>query len=126
MGLANLYLDEDVTVVLARILVGRGFDALRTRDAGKLGKTDEEQLVCATESNRVIFTHNRRHFEALHARFVERQLEHSGILISGQREVYEMARRVALALHAVPADICFVYRAMVRATLRIRTTGGAE
>ena len=70
-----------------------------------LGKTDEEQLIFATDRNRVIVTHNRRHFEVLHARFVERQLEHSGILISGQREIYEVARRVALVLHAVPAGM---------------------
>ena len=95
---ANLYFDEDVSVVLARVLVGRGFGVLTARDARMLGRSDEEQLIFATKISRVIVTHNRRHFEELHAIFAGRQLEHAGMVVAGQRDVYEMARRVALRL----------------------------
>ena len=100
----NLYFDEDVSVVLALVLVGRGFEVLTARDAAMLGRSDEEQLVFATNNRRIIVTHNRRHFEELHTIFVGRQLEHAGILVAGQRDVYEMAKRVALLLRAVPIE----------------------
>jgi len=101
----KLYLDEDVSVLLGKILVGRGFDALTTRDAGMLRKSDEDQLLFATTYSRVILTHNRRHFEELHSEFVEKQFEHAGIVVAGCCDLYEMARRVALLLHATPARV---------------------
>jgi len=101
----KLYLDEDVSVLLGKILVGRGFDALTARDAGMLRKSDEEQLLFATTHSRAILTHNRRHFEKLHLEFVEKQFEHAGIVVAGRRDLYEMARRVALLLHATPARV---------------------
>ncbi len=102
--LAKLYLDEDVSVVLRKILAGRGFDVLTARDAGMLRKNDEEQLIFATAHTRVVVTHNRRHFEELHLRFIERQLEHSGIVVAVRRDIYETARRLALLLHAISID----------------------
>ncbi len=102
---AKLYFDEDVSVILARVLLGRGFDVLTARDADMLRKTDEEQLLFGTKQGRVIVTHNRRHFEKLHLDFVQQQLEHSGIVIAGRRDVYEIARRVALLLNATPSSL---------------------
>jgi hypothetical protein len=61
-----------------------------------LRKTDREQLLFGTKQGRVIVTHNRRHFAELHLDFVQHQLEHSGIVIASRRDVYEVARRVAL------------------------------
>ena len=49
----NLYFDEDVSVVLALVLVGRGFEVLTARDAAMLGRSDEEQLVFATNNRRI-------------------------------------------------------------------------
>jgi hypothetical protein len=99
----KLYLDEDVSVLLGKILVGRGFDALTARDAGMLRKSDEEQLLFATTHSRAILTHNKRHFEKLHSEFVEKQFEHAGVVVAGRRDLYETARRVALLLDATPA-----------------------
>ena len=64
---AKLYLDEDVSVILAKVLSGRGFDVLTAKDADMLRKSDEEQLVFGTKHSRAVLTHNRRHFEKLHA-----------------------------------------------------------
>jgi len=77
---AKLYLDEDVSVFLANGLSGRGFDVLTAKDADMLRKGDEEQLLFGTKHSRVVLTHNRRHFEKLHSDFVQKQLEHSGIV----------------------------------------------
>jgi hypothetical protein len=88
----KLYLDEDVSVLLGKTLVGGGCDALTARDPGMLRKSDEEQLLFATTHSRTILTHNRRHFEKLHSEFVEKQFERAGIVIAGRRDLYEMAR----------------------------------
>ncbi len=103
--LVKLYLDEDVSVVLARILSGRGFDILTARDADMLGRSDQQQLLFGTSQSRAVVTHNRLHFEKLYSEFAQKQLEHSGIVIAGRRDVYELARRVGLLLSAIPADL---------------------
>jgi hypothetical protein len=48
---AKLYLDEDVSVILAKVLSGRGFDALTAKDADMLRKGDEEQLLFGTKQS---------------------------------------------------------------------------
>jgi hypothetical protein len=40
-----------------------------------------------------------------YSEFAQNQLEHSGIVIAGRRDVYELARRVGLLLGAIPADL---------------------
>ena len=72
---AKLYFEEDVSVLLAKILSGRGFDVLTARDADMLRKSDEEQLLFGTKHSLAVVTHNRRHFEKLHSEFVQKQLE---------------------------------------------------
>ena len=41
----ELYLDEDVDVLVAELVRARGFSVTTTRDAGQLGNTDAEQLA---------------------------------------------------------------------------------
>ena len=53
---AKLYLDEDVSVILAKVLSGRGFDVLTAKDADMLRKSDEEQLLFGTKHSRAILT----------------------------------------------------------------------
>jgi len=47
---APVYLDEDVSVIVAAILKARGFDVVTARDAGQLGRSDFQQLAlgCTT------------------------------------------------------------------------------
>ena len=54
-----LYLDEDVSVVVAAILAARGFMAATVRDSKQLGRSDSEQLAYAAGSNSVLVTHNQ-------------------------------------------------------------------
>ena len=88
---APVYLDEDVSVVVAGILRARGFDAMTTRDAGQLGRSDAEQLSFAAESNRVLLTHNRADFERLHREWLQAGRQHGGIIVARRRLPAELA-----------------------------------
>lgn len=63
---SNLYLDEDVSVLIAALLQPQGFDVLTTREAHNLGQSDSFQLLFAAVQHRAILTHNRGDFESLH------------------------------------------------------------
>ncbi|MEA1963671.1 MAG: DUF5615 family PIN-like protein [Candidatus Aerophobetes bacterium] len=54
----RVYIDESVDVRVAEGLKRRGIDAWSSKDAGKLGLTDEEQLKYAFEEKAIIFTHD--------------------------------------------------------------------
>ncbi|GAK51230.1 hypothetical protein U14_02473 [Candidatus Moduliflexus flocculans] len=41
----RIYTDEDAYETVARALRDRGYDAISTQEAGKLGHADEEQLA---------------------------------------------------------------------------------
>jgi hypothetical protein len=40
----DLYLDEDVDVLISALVRNRGFGAMTTQEAGRLGSTDVQQL----------------------------------------------------------------------------------
>ena len=101
---ATIYLDEDVSVLVAQLLKGRGFDAVTTRDKGMLTKPDEDQLAYAVSLERCILTHNRADFEHLHAQYLESSQFHWGIIISSQRSPYEITRRLTILLNNLTAD----------------------
>lgn len=61
----ELYLDEDVSVVVSDLLRARGFVAVTTREAGRLGGTNAEQLEYAMRERKTLLTHNRADFELL-------------------------------------------------------------
>ena len=45
----RLYLDEDVSALLAKLIRSRAFEAITTQDAGRNGPTDAQQLAFASE-----------------------------------------------------------------------------
>jgi hypothetical protein len=63
----QLYLDEDVDVLVAELIRARGFVAVATVAAGQRGKSDADQLTFAAASGKTLVTHNRVHLEALAA-----------------------------------------------------------
>ena len=67
----DLYLDEDVNVLVAKLVRARGFQVTTTQAAGQSGTTDANQLAFATSQGHAILTHNRVHFEALAQRYFE-------------------------------------------------------
>ena len=53
---AGLYLDEDVSVLLAALLRPRGFEAVTTQAAGNIAASDERQLEYAAGRGLALFT----------------------------------------------------------------------
>ncbi|WIG60187.1 MAG: hypothetical protein OJF49_002935 [Ktedonobacterales bacterium] len=105
MGLfIELYLDEDVDVLVAELLKARGFAVVTTREAGQLGQSDVSQLAYAVANSNTLLTHNRADFEALARSYFERGQEHAGIIIAVRHSPHEIARRLLLILNAVTAD----------------------
>jgi hypothetical protein len=100
----ELYLDEDVDVLIAELLRGRGFSVTATRDAGQLGCTDAEQLAYAAREQKTLVTHNRAHFEALAREYLDEGRSHSGAILAGRNPPYEIVRRLLLILNHVTAD----------------------
>jgi predicted nuclease of predicted toxin-antitoxin system len=96
----QLYLDEDVSVLVAQLLRPHGFEALTTRDAHNLGNSDAAQLRYAAENHRTLLTHNRIDYERLHAEGLRDQRPHAGILIANRRASdFDLARRIMTVLN---------------------------
>ena len=89
----EVYLDEDVDVLVANLLRARGFRATTTREADQLGSSDAEQLAYAVAQRLALVTHNRHHFEALARRYSEGGQTHYGIILAVRTR--RMSLRVA-------------------------------
>lgn len=101
----KLYLDESVSVVLARVLPQHGVDCLTVREADHLGKSDEFQLSYAAQEYRVLFTHDTRDFARLASEWGLAGRTHAGILLAHQIPLRELILRFrALLLHRLLMD----------------------
>jgi len=67
----EIYLDEDVDVLIGLMLRARGFEVLTTQEGGAIGSTDEAQLALAVSLGRTLLTHNRVDFERLVQRYFD-------------------------------------------------------
>lgn len=107
MSEVRLYVDEDASEhAVVQGLRARGVDLVTTAEANRLGAADARQLAFATEQNRTIYTLNVADFARLHREYLERRLDHSGIVvIPDQRySVGEKIRRVARFVHSASAE----------------------
>jgi hypothetical protein len=93
-GRATLYLDEDVSVVVAEILRNQDVKVLTVHEAGRKGKSDPEQLEFAVTYGYTFVTHNRQDYEDLAREYFEEELKHSGIVVARRRPAIEIARRL--------------------------------
>ncbi len=100
----ELYLDEDVDVLIADLLKAYDFSALTTRDADQLQNRDADQLAYATRQQRAFLTHNRVHFEILARSYFEKNKTHWGIIIAVRRSPYEIVQRLLGILNRVTAE----------------------
>ncbi len=100
----QLYLDEDVDVLVAHLLRGRGFDATTTIEIGRVGTADEQQLVYATQNEMAVLTHNRRDFEVLATHFYETGQTHAGIFIATRHPPQRIVQRLLILLDDITAD----------------------
>jgi predicted nuclease of predicted toxin-antitoxin system len=99
-----LYLDEDVDVLLAKLLRSREYDVLTTRDAGQNRRSDPEQLAFAVSQGRAIVTHNRDDYAELARAYAEAGQQHFGIILAARRSPYAIAQRLLVILDQVTAD----------------------
>ena len=97
----ELYLDEDVDILIADLARGYGFVAETTRDADQLGCNDAAQLEYAVNHQKTLLTHNRADFERLAAVYFETGKAHYGIILAVRRSPYEIVKRLLLLLNHV-------------------------
>ena len=107
MGDVRLYMDEDAgeTAVIAA-LRARGVDLLTTLEAGRLGSSDADQLVYATQQGRAICTLNASDFSRLHREVLQAGDSHAGIVVIPEQRysIGEKIRRLAAFVHATTAE----------------------
>lgn len=98
----KLYLDEDVSPVIGRILRGHGFDAIATSEIRLLASSDKKQLQYASSHKRTLVTHNKVDFLMLHKQYLSEGKRHCGIILTARRrDNYEVARRLLKFLNTV-------------------------
>ncbi|MBE5228355.1 MAG: DUF5615 family PIN-like protein [Microcystis sp.] len=101
---ASLYMDEDMSALVATLLRSRGLDVTTVPEQSTLGKTDSEQLEFAASLGRCLVTHNRVDFERLHLQFIEEGREHCGIIVVPQKTAYEVVQRVGILVNTLTVD----------------------
>jgi len=77
----KLYLGEDLSPRVARLLRRRGVDAVSAHEVGNLQLSDWEQLAYAAREGRCLVTRNARHFILLAQEAVRRQEPHAGLVL---------------------------------------------
>ena len=100
----EIYLDENVHVLIAKIVQSHGFKAVTTQEVRRGGTSDREQLKYANEQNYAILTHNRVDFEELAKDCFASGKNHSGIIIAADNSPQEIARRLLVILNDFTAD----------------------
>ncbi len=103
----RLYLDRHIMARLAVDLRARGYNVLRTEEAGKDTATDEEQLAFAAGGGRSILTFNIRDFAPLHDQWQAAGRRHAGILVSqqlGSRQYGVLLQRMLRFLNQFSAE----------------------
>jgi len=97
----ELYLDEDVDILVVDLVCGYGFVAETTRDAGQLSSSDAAQLAYAVSQQKTLLTHNRVDFETLATAYFNVEKTHYGIILAARRSPYEIVKRLLLILNHV-------------------------
>jgi hypothetical protein len=100
----RLYLDEDVDILITKIVQARGLFVSTARDEGKLGQSDAAQLVDAVARRRILVTHDRVDFESLVRECVAAGKEHYGVIIAVRRPPRKIGMRFLRIVNQVTAD----------------------
>lgn len=100
----RLYLDEDVYKDLAPALRARGFEAISVHELKRTGYSDAEQLAYAVSQQCALFSFNSPDYVALHVDYLASGREHYGIILSKQRPLGQVLRRLLDLLNRVTAD----------------------
>ncbi|PYS48658.1 MAG: hypothetical protein DMF68_12430 [Acidobacteria bacterium] len=100
----EIYIDEDVSVLVADLLRARGFVTITTQESEQSGCSDLEQLEYAVREGKALLTHNRADFESLAQKYFSKGQTHHGIIIAVRRPPHEIVRRLLTILNQVTAD----------------------
>ena len=100
----RLYLDEDVNILVSKLLKTKGFDALTVRDAEKLQISDPEQLNYAVSQQRALVTHNRGDFEELVQQYFATGQKRYGVFLAVRRPPQKIAKLLMNILNQITAD----------------------
>ena len=102
---AKLYLDEDMSEILAGKLRKAGWDVVCVSEARRKGIADESQLTFASRADRVVITRNIEDFQYLHESCLRTGRTHAGIIICFWRPNPQvMFNKVLVVLRRVAAD----------------------
>lgn len=86
-----LYLDENVPPLVANVLRNERMDIVSAYEVGMVGKDDEEQLRYAAANGRAILTFDQKHFRPLYDAWWFAGRTHSGIILSREFKMDEIA-----------------------------------
>ena len=104
MSRIRFFTDEDVYGAVAPALRPVGIDAVSTPETGRRGLTDESQLEWASAEGRVLVTFNVAHFAELHANWLQLGRHHKGIVVSNQRSIGDLVRRLVHLADVLDAE----------------------
>lgn len=104
MSSPRFFTDEDVYGAVAPALRRAGIDAVSTPEAGYTGLADEAQLERAAVDARVLVTFNVGHFAGLHQEYLRTGRRHAGIVVSSQRPIGDVLRRLLHLAATLDAD----------------------
>lgn len=82
----------------------QGIDALSVYDVHQQGWTDAALLAYAASQNRVLLTHDIRHFVTLHHQYLAEGRSHAGILVTNERYIGQLLDRLDALIQAVTAE----------------------
>jgi hypothetical protein len=90
----RLFTDEDIHGSVAVQLRAAGFDTISTPEASRLGASDPDQLGWSANQGRVLVTFNVSDFARLHYEWITQGRQHSGVVVSRQRPIGDLIRRI--------------------------------
>ncbi|MBI3536039.1 MAG: DUF5615 family PIN-like protein [Chloroflexi bacterium] len=100
-----LYFDENIASQIAKALAQQNYDVLTARQAGMLGKSDDEQFHFAISEQRTLVTHDREDYLNLHSQYLTQGIEHYGLIILIERKrIGEIIARLLDLLENTTAD----------------------
>ena len=100
----RFFTDEDVYGLVAPQLRAAGLDAISTPEAIRLGHDDPGQLEWAANAGRALVTFNVGDFAKLHHVWMRRGRHHWGVIVSQQRPIGDLNRRLMNLARTRSAD----------------------
>ncbi len=101
---AELYLDENISALVAKILRARGVAVVTTDEAGNKGKSDKDQMKFAVENGYLLVTMDRRDFEEIAKDYFNRNIQHFGISVVADNSPQIIAQRLNYLVDTYTAD----------------------